>query len=118
MSKLKLQEKNGSVKTDVMTFERVCRESGMEPVKKVKVGDRIVCIADGWTGDHPDFRGPHYRTLWAVGKDENSLEVARPLYFAGGIGTAAPRETRIAAALHDGVAFAEEMNSHGKRKNH
>jgi len=117
MSKPK-QAKDGSVKTDVLIFEQVCRDSGMAPVKKVQVGGRIVCIADGWVGDHPDFRGPHYRTLWAVGKDENSLEVARPLYFAGGIGTATPKDTRIAAAELDGVAFAEEMNRHGKRTNH
>ncbi len=101
--------------TDISTFERVCRESNLAPVSKTKVGDRIVLIADGWQADHPDFRGPHYRTLWAVGKDENTLEVARPLYFAGAIGSAVPRETRHAAALEDGIAMAEELNANGIR---
>lgn len=103
------------VKTDVSFFEQVCRHSNLEPVKKFKVGNRIVLIADGWNADHPDFRGPHYRTLWAVGKDENTLEVARPLYFEGAIGSAVPRETRIKAAVEDGTAMAEELNANGIR---
>lgn len=81
----------------------------MAPVKKLHVGPRIVLIADGYCNDHPNYRGPHYTTLWAVGKDENSLEVARPLYFEG-IGTV-DKETRIRAAELDGIAFAEEMNA-------
>lgn len=96
------------VKTDVSKFERVCRESNLAPVKKIHVGPRIVLIADGYCNDHPDFRGPHYTTLWAVGKDENTLEVARPLFFEG-LGKV-DKETRIAAAEFDGIAFAEEMN--------
>ena len=94
---------------NVSRFERVCRESNLAPVKKLTVGPRIVLIADGYCNDHPNFRGPHYTTLWAVGKDEDSLEVARPLYFEG-IGTV-EKETRIAAAVIDGIAFAEEMNA-------
>ena len=97
------------IRTDVTGFERVCRESNLAPVKKLKVGPRIVLIADGYVNDHPDFRGPHYTTLWAVGKDENTLEVARPLYFEG-MGKVS-KETRIAAAEFDGIAFAEEMNA-------
>lgn len=81
----------------------------MAPVKKIQVGRRIVLIADGYCNDHPNFRGPHYTTLWAVGKDEDSLEVARPLYFEG-LGTT-DRDTRIRAAELDGIAFAEEMNA-------
>jgi hypothetical protein len=96
------------VKTDVSKFERVCRESNLAPVMKFKVGPRIVLIADGYSNDHPEFNGPHYTTLWAVGKDENTLEVARPLYFAG-LGTT-DRETRIQAAEQDGRDFAREMN--------
>jgi hypothetical protein len=96
------------VRTDTSKFERVCRESNLAPVKKFRVGPRIVLIADGYTNDHPNFRGPHYTTLWAVGKDENTLEVARPLYFAG-LG-AVDKKTRIAAAEQDGIAFAEELN--------
>jgi len=99
------------VRTNVSKFEQVCRESNLAPVKKLKVGDRIVLIADGYCNDHPNFRGPHYTTLWAVGKDENTLEVARPLYFAG-LGLV-DRETRIKAAEEDGIAFAEEMNGRG-----
>lgn len=96
------------IRTNVTRFEKVCRESNLAPVKKIHVGPRIVLIADGYTNDHPNFRGPHYTTLWAVGKDENTLEVARPLYFAG-LGTVS-KEKRIAAAEQDGRAFAEEMN--------
>jgi len=97
------------VKTDVSRFEQVCRESNLAPVKKIHVGPRIVLIADGYCNDHPEFRGPHYTTLWAVGKDGDTLEVARPLYFAG-LGQVT-FETRIAAAEFDGVAFAEELNA-------
>jgi hypothetical protein len=96
------------VRTSVSKFERVCRESNLAPVKKFHVGPRIVLIADGYCNDHPNFRGPHYTTLWAVGKDEDTLEVARPIYF-GGLGTV-DRETRIAEAEKDGRAFAEEWN--------
>lgn len=96
------------IKTSVSKFERVCRESNLEPVKKFHVGPSIVLIADGYCNDHPNFRGPHYTTLWAVGKDENTLEVAQPLYFAG-LGTV-DRQTRIAAAEASGRAFAEEFN--------
>lgn len=100
---------SGISMTDVSKFERVCRESNLAPVKKLRVGPRIVLIADGYVNDHPNFRGPHYTTLWAVGKDENHLEVARPLYFEGlGI---VDRDTRIKAAEFDGIAFAEEMNA-------
>lgn len=95
--------------TSASKFEQVCRESNLAPVKKLKIGPRIVLIADGYCNDHPNFRGPHYTTLWAVGKDENCLEVARPLYFAG-IGTT-PLKVRIAAAEDDGIAFAKEMNA-------
>lgn len=97
------------VKTSASKFEDVCRASNLAPVKKLKVGPRIVLIADGYCNDHPEFRGPHYTTLWAVGKDEEHLEVARPLYFEG-IGTV-DKDTRIAAAIDDGIAFAEEMNA-------
>ena len=94
--------------TDASKFESVCRESNLAPVKKIHVGNRIVLIADGYCNDHPDFPGPHYTTLWAVGKDENELEIARPLYFKG-LGLV-DKDTRIAAAEFDGVAFAEGMN--------
>lgn len=73
------------------------------------MGPRVVLIADGYCNDHPNFRGPHYTTLWAVGKDDDTLEVARPLYFEG-LGRV-DQETRIAAAVQDGIAFAEEMNA-------
>lgn len=96
------------VRTNVSKFERVCRDSGLEPVKKIKVGERIVLIADGYTNDGPNFKGPHYTTLWAVGKHEDMLEVARPLYFEG-LGKV-PKEKRILAAEFDGVEFAKEMN--------
>jgi len=96
------------IKTSISKFEQVCRESNLAPVKRLQVGSRLVLIADGYCNDHPNFRGPHYTTLWAVGKDENTLEVARPLYFAG-LGTV-DKETRIAAAEQDGIAFAEDMN--------
>ena len=97
------------IRTSASKFEQVCRASNLAPVKKLTVGERIVLIADGYTNDHPNFRGPHYTTLWAVGKDENTLEVARPLYFAG-LGMV-NKQTRIAAAEFDGIAFAEEMNA-------
>lgn len=97
------------IKTSVSKFEQVCRASNLAPVKKFQVGPRIVLIADGYCNDHPDYRGPHYTTLWAVGKDENTLEVARPLYFEG-LGKV-DFETRVAAAEQDGIAFAEEMNA-------
>ena len=102
------------IKTNVSKFEQVCRESNLAPVKKFHVGPRIVLIADGFCNDHPNFRGPHYTTIWAVGKDENALEVARPLYFAG-LGTV-DKETRIAAAVQDGTAFAEEMNGRSSKR--
>ena len=85
----------------------------MAPVKKIQVGPRIVLIADGYCNDHPNFPGPHYTTLWAVGKDESTLEVARPLYFAG-LGTVS-KEVRIANAEADGIACAEEMNARFNR---
>lgn len=97
------------VRTSVARFEQICRESNLAPVKKIQVGFRIVLIADGYCNDHPNFRGPHYTTLWAVGKDEETLEVARPLYFEG-LGTTS-REQRIAAAEEDGIACAEELNA-------
>ena len=101
------------VRTTASKFEDVCRASNLAPVKKLNVGNRIVLIADGYSNDHPDFPGPHYTTLWAVGKDENTLEVARPLYFEG-LGKV-DQKTRIAAAEFDGVAFAEEMNARSIR---
>ena len=96
------------VRTDVSKFEQVCQDSKLTPVKKISVGPRIVLIADGYFNDHPDFRGPHHTTLWAVGKDESHLEVARPLYFEG-LGTV-DKATRVAAAEEDGISFAEELN--------
>ena len=102
------------IRTSVSKFEQVCRDSNLAPVKKLHVGRRIVLIADGYCNDHPHFRGPHYTTLWAVGKDEQMLEVARPLYFEG-IGTVS-KETRIAAAEFDGIAFAEDMNARDARE--
>lgn len=97
------------IRTSVSRFEQVCRESNLAPVKKFHVGPRIVLIADGYCNDHPNFRGPHYTTLWAVGKDEHTLEIARPLYFEG-LGKT-NRETRIKAAELDGTVCAEELNA-------
>ncbi len=97
------------ITTTASKFEDVCRASNLAPVKKFHVGPRIVLIADGYVNEGPNFPGPHHTTLWAVGKDENTLEVARPLYFEG-LGRVA-KETRIAAAEQDGIAFAEEMNA-------
>ena len=96
------------VKTNASKFEQVCRDSNLAPVQKLHIGNLIVLIADGYTNEHPNFPGPHYTTLWAVGKDEDDLVVARPLYFEG-LGLT-DKETRIAAAVQDGVAFAEELN--------
>jgi len=96
-------------KVGASAFEQICRESRLEPVKKIKVGHRIVLIADGYKQDHPDFRGPHHQTVWAVGKDEDNLEVARPLYFS--VLNLTSKETRVAAAEQDGKDFAEEMNA-------
>lgn len=93
---------------DASRFERICQDSKLTPVKKLRVGDRVVFIADGYLNYHPDFEGPHYKTLWAVGKDEDHLEVARPLYFAG-IGMVS-KDQRVAAAVQDGIAFARGMN--------
>ena len=96
------------VRTDVSKFEAACRASGLAPVKKLKVGERILLIADGYSNDDVNFRGPHYTTLWAIGKDENLLEVARPLYFEGFGKTT--KEERVLAAEFDGVEFAKDFN--------
>ena len=101
------------VRTSVQRFEEVCRASSVEPVTKIQVGNRIVLIADGYCNDHPEFPGPHYTTVWAVGKDESLLEVARPLYFEG-LGKTT-QEQRVAEAAADGIAFAEEMNARFNR---
>lgn len=98
-----------AVRTNASKFERVCRESNLAPVKKLHYRDRIILIADGYCNDHPNFRGPHYTTLWAVGKDEDHLGVARPLYFEG-MGKTTQAQ-RVAAAVEDGKSFIEELDA-------
>lgn len=96
------------VRTTVSKFEQVCRDSGLEPVKKIHVGERIVLIADGFANDGPNFKGPHYTTLWAVGKHEELMEVARPIYFEG-LGKTT-KEERVLLAEFEGTEFAKEYN--------
>lgn len=100
--------------TSVSKFERVCRDSKLVPVKRMAVGSMIVLIADGYADDGPNFEGPHYTTLWACGKDEKNLVIARPLYFAG-LGKTT-REQRVAAAELDGVEFAKGYDARCLKK--
>lgn len=95
-----------------LTFEKICRESKLRPVLRETIANHVVLIADGWFSDHPENRGPHYKTLWAVARDDDRLKVARPLYFNGGIGSTTLQE-RIAAALADAQEMAEGLNGRG-----
>lgn len=92
---------------DVTKFERLCNERKMKAIKKVIVGPYIVLIADGFLAWHPTYEKPHYQTMWAVGKSEDNIVIARPLYFDPG---AADLDKRVAAAEFDGVSFAKDLH--------
>ena len=80
-------------------FEAVCRGSGLKPVKKVPTDKGDIYIGEGFFDRHPAFDGPHYKTIWAVGKDR--MIHAQPLYFGqkniNGVFRYATPDERIAA---------------------
>lgn len=90
-------------------FERIVRDSRLTPVHREERSNHLILIADGWLQDHPEQRGPHYKTVWGVGKNENEMRVGRALYFTGGVGSST-RADRLAAALKDAREMADGLN--------
>ena len=89
-------------------FERVCRQAQAKPVLREDVENGVIVIADGtaMTGDEA------FRTVWAFGKDEDNLEIGRPLLFNlfyedKGVTRPVTKEIRVAAALDDARHYAE-----------
>lgn len=78
---------------DYREFERICRLSRVEPVKKIEDRDASIYIADGYWNTHPEMPFPHWRTVWMVARTEN--DAAQPLYFRFGEST---QKQRVAAA--------------------
>ena len=62
-------------------FERLCRESNIMPVKRFEVPGGIVLIGDGSPSKQEIEEGYSHRTVWAFGRNEDKLEIARPLLF-------------------------------------
>lgn len=73
-------------------IERMCRNAGMRPEIREKIGNIDLFIADGFSlpphrwfkkfGVEPeDFPFGMYATLWWVSKKEDHLDVGQPLFF-------------------------------------
>lgn len=100
---------------DKPTFENICIQSRLRPVRRQNCGGRVILIADGWFPTNIDYAKPHYKTVWAVGRSDEQLEVARPLYFEGPVGSTEIHD-RIKLALEDAMEIAEGLNNGGSAK--
>lgn len=77
-------------------FEGICERSNLRLAGMDRIPEGHVYYADGYFTRHPDYPKPHYKTLWAWGKDEK-MEIAQPLYFEGTIGSGS-LEGRVGSA--------------------
>jgi hypothetical protein len=78
-------------------FEEICRESRLRPVGRVDVPGGVILLADGYMESEPDRQYPHYKTLWAHGRNEDHLDVAQCIYNDGTLGSST-LDQRIAEA--------------------
>ena len=90
-------------------FESICRQAQAEPVLREDHPNGVIVIADGMSLANDDSR---YRTVWAFGRDDETLEIGRPLLFNSfyedkGVTRPVTKEIRVAAALDDARQFAE-----------
>ena len=87
----------------VAQFQRLCEQSRLTIVGMDRISEGHLYFADGHFQTHPEYPGPHYKTMWGWGRDEK-MEIAQPLYFAGGIGSSR-QEERINAARMAAIDF-------------
>ena len=95
--------------------ETICRNAGIRPETREKIGDVDLFLADGFSlpphkayakfGITP-FEFPHgmYVTLWWVSRDVEKLDVGRPLFFDVKENS---KYARLNAARRDARTFVE-----------
>lgn len=92
-------------------FETLCRSAQAVPVLRKETKNGVIVIADG-ADPGGEFA---YRTVWAFGKDDERLDIGRPLmfdYFYENKGVHRPvsQDIRIQAALEDALDHAGHRN--------
>lgn len=97
-------------------FREIIVGSNLREIKRVNYRGGVVLIADGSPPPDEDDDITH-RTVWAFGKDENTLEIAQPIYFESyfedqGIWREVTLDIRIAAAEK---AAREWIEARGRR---
>lgn len=106
--------------TDKNTIERICRNAGMRPERRVKIKDYDVFIADGFSlpphnyyrrfgVDANEFPTGMYVTLWWVSKNDDQLDTGQPIFFEAmhdpGMSLSFKKLARINTALHEASGF-------------
>lgn len=96
---------------NINEFESICRRASAKPVCREETPHGVIVVADGHNMTGPE----QYRTVWAFGRDEDSLEIGRPVLFNHfyedkGIHRPVTEPVRVAAALEDARNYAESRH--------
>jgi hypothetical protein len=110
-------------KLDRDTLSRCCRKAGLREEKRMLVDGYELFIADGFSSKpYPTFQRfdvapdefPHgcYVTFWAVGRGEEHIEFAVPMFFDPyhnpSLPDSARKQARINKAVHDCTMFLKK----------
>lgn len=102
------------------TIERACRRAGMKPVHRASFEGAEIFIADGFSAqpaiifgrfgiDPGEFVGGCYATLWWVSRNEDKLDIGRPIFFElfhnPEFANGSKQVARINKALEDARSF-------------
>ena len=90
----------------------MCRQAKARPVCRKNVKNGVILVADGPAISDKE----KYRTVWAFGRNENDLEIGRPLLFNDfysdkGLVRPVTEDIRVAAALQDATHYAESRGA-------
>ena len=93
-------------------YEAICKECRVTPAEKVRYRGRVILIADS-NVELPGssfFAQPHYRTVYAIGRDEEHLDVSRSLAIERGPMENSVKNARVAAAKQEAFKYIDDIN--------
>lgn len=91
-------------------YESLVRSKGMSPLDKKKVGEYDVYISEGFSRADTDHNEPHYKTMYAYGKDG---EVYVGEFFTTPILNGSTKEKRIKETIERATEMMAPMKEAG-----